>query len=154
MLTLPQNPVIINLHREVAELRKATLQIAKDWIEMTSMMSAMKDQQYNFIRRLDSDFVSMSDFLQNSVKVSLEEECIRNDQRFTKMHKMIEGFRDEFLGIKEMIQMQGELIEKNIERPPPLVDGWSQTERDMIVKRRTREAPMKPSDEVSADNEA
>ncbi|GBN76259.1 hypothetical protein AVEN_232605-1 [Araneus ventricosus] len=154
MLPLPQHPVMINLNREVTELRRATQQIAKDWMEMKSMMTTMKDQQYSFIRRLDSDFVSMSDFLQNNVNVSLEEECLRNDQRFNKMHRMIEGFRDEFLGIKETIQKQGELMEQTRERQAAVVDGWSQTERDMIMKRRPREAPMKSSDDVGTDNEA
>ncbi|KAF8770677.1 hypothetical protein HNY73_018177 [Argiope bruennichi] len=154
MLTHRQHPVAINLHREVSELRRATLQIAQDWVEMTSMMTTMKDQQYSFIQRLDSDFESMSDFLQNSVKVSLEEESIRNDQRFSKIHRMIEGFRDEFLGVKEMIQKQGELMEKTRERSVPLVDGWSQTERETIVKKRQGNVQVKSTDDVSADNEA
>ncbi|GIY52192.1 uncharacterized protein CEXT_184761 [Caerostris extrusa] len=86
MFTLRQNPVAISLHREVAELRRATLQIAEDWEEMTNLMAAVKEQQNSFMHRLDSDFESMSDNLQNSVTESLEEESMRNGDRFAKIH--------------------------------------------------------------------
>ncbi|GFU21979.1 uncharacterized protein NPIL_145021 [Nephila pilipes] len=153
MCTLRQHPVTINLHREVAELRRITLQISQDWIEMTNLMTTVREQQYSFMRRLDNDFESMSDFLQSSVKMSLEEECLRNDQRFKKIRQIMDGFKDDFSGVKDMIQKQGELMEQTRDRPTVLVDGWAQTEKEMVSKKKQRDGHVKAGVENSGENE-
>ncbi|GFQ73654.1 uncharacterized protein TNCT_375111 [Trichonephila clavata] len=153
MCTLRQHPVTINLHREVAELRRITLQISQDWVEMTKLMTTVRDQQYSFMRRLDNDFESMSDFLQSNVKMSLEDECFRNDQRFGKIHKIIDGFKDDFCQVKDMIEKQGEMMERSRERPAVLVDGWVQTEKEVVMKKKLREGLVKALDEGNGENE-
>ncbi|XP_015917907.2 putative autophagy-related protein 11 isoform X1 [Parasteatoda tepidariorum] len=136
ILSQPQPSLTVNLHREVAELRRITNQISNDWGEMANVVTLFDGNN------VKSDMKLMNESLHDSM-LWFQDESDKTEQQYTEIKKTMSSILEKVDSLKETTRNNGDSILKTIQDCRALnaftEHKYCQTEREIAVKSKIPE---------------
>ncbi|XP_035209106.1 cytadherence high molecular weight protein 2-like isoform X2 [Stegodyphus dumicola] len=153
----PLTPMELLL-KEIEELKRTTYETKEDWAHMKEMVLAINNECSGFSRNLENDLESVIHRICERFQQSFEEEIHRNESRFNNIQQKLDALVEEFHSLKHAFWKhceEQEAILKNSSgvmnaescndklEPLDLTVGWTQTETELISKKRNHSAQTK-----------